>query len=427
MKKLCNISLTVIELLLIVLLSLSLVSCNSESDYEKAIKSFNEYKYSETIEYLAESLNKENDSDKDSNIEEQYILLAKAYFNNGEYLKAIRTLVKLQDETNGDKTNEFINELERGYNLLDSQGNNHKSIMVSLENDLYNHKDKRSLYLGNKYGLETIFNNFKFDLKEQYGDLMILEIDKIGNNNRFIIYPKIDSRENTVYDDITLNYKDNELDTFKVEIPISASLKPIIKTYNNNFKLLSYYKEEYEYPNLNLTDKYEVICTYHDNGALASLDRHEQRCLSREESVDIQDNKIRSDEFKDRDYYVEDYRYDYSFSDDGCLLSFEEYSFDKLLRYEELTYNDKGALTHFERINLVNDNPYMPDCEFSYEYNEDGYLIKENTIDPDVFGCYGDYTTYEYNDDYSKVTLYIHTESEDFEDEILEIDINNSN
>ena len=35
--------------------------------------------------------------------------------------------------------------------------------------------------------------------------------------------------------------------------------------------------------------------------------------------------------------------------------------------------------------------------------------------------------TYEYNDDYSKVTLYIHTESEDFEDEILEIDINNSN
>lgn len=251
MKKLCNISLTVIELLLIVLLSLSLVSCNSESDYEKAIKSFNEYKYSETIEYLAESLNKENDSDKDSNIEEQYILLAKAYFNNGEYLKAIRTLVKLQDETNGDKTNEFINELERGYNLLDSQGNNHKSIMVSLENDLYNHKDKRSLYLGNKYGLETIFNNFKFDLKEQYGDLMILEIDKIGNNNRFIIYPKIDSRENTVYDDITLNYKDNELDTFKVEIPISASLKPIIKTYNNNFKLLSYYKEEYEYPNLN--------------------------------------------------------------------------------------------------------------------------------------------------------------------------------
>lgn len=54
MKKLCNISLTVIELLLIVLLSLSLVSCNSESDYEKAIKSFNEYKYSETIEYLAE-------------------------------------------------------------------------------------------------------------------------------------------------------------------------------------------------------------------------------------------------------------------------------------------------------------------------------------------------------------------------------------
>lgn len=50
MKKLCNISLTVIELLLIVLLSLSLVSCNSESDYEKAIKSFNEYKYSETIE-----------------------------------------------------------------------------------------------------------------------------------------------------------------------------------------------------------------------------------------------------------------------------------------------------------------------------------------------------------------------------------------
>ena len=61
---------------------------------------------------------------------------------------------------------------------------------------------------------------------------MILEIDKIGNNNRFIIYPKIDSRENTVYDDITLNYKDNELDTFKVEIPISASLKPIIKTYN---------------------------------------------------------------------------------------------------------------------------------------------------------------------------------------------------
>ena len=221
MKKLCNISLTVIELLLIVLLSLSLVSCNSESDYEKAIKSFNEYKYSETIEYLAESLNKENDSDKDSNIEEQYILLAKAYFNTGEYLKAIRTLVKLQDETNGDKTNEFINELERGYNLLDSQGNNHKSIMVSLENDLYNHKDKRSLYLGNKYGLETIFNNFKFDLKEQYGDLMILEIDKIGNNNRFIIYPKIDSRENTVFDDITLNYKDNELDTFKVEIPIA--------------------------------------------------------------------------------------------------------------------------------------------------------------------------------------------------------------
>ena len=84
MKKLCNISLTVIELLLIVLLLLSLVSCNSESDYEKAIKSFNEYKYSETIEYLTESLNKENDSDKDSNIEEQYILLAKAYFNNGE-------------------------------------------------------------------------------------------------------------------------------------------------------------------------------------------------------------------------------------------------------------------------------------------------------------------------------------------------------
>ena len=35
--------------------------------------------------------------------------------------------------------------------------------------------------------------------------------------------------------------------------------------------------------------------------------------------------------------------------------------------------------------------------------------------------------TYEYNDDYSKVTLYIHTESEDFEDEILEIDINSAN
>ena len=404
----------IIKLSFILLLLVSLVSCKSETNYDKAIKSFNDYKYDETIDYLNKSLNEDSDD-----LEDQYILLAKAYFNNDEYLKAIRTLVKSKDETSGDKTNEFIKELEHGYDLLDDKGNNYKSIMLSLENDLYNHKDIRSLYLGNVYGLETIFNNFKFDLNEHYGDIMILEIDHISNNNRFIIYPKIDSKENTIYDDVTINYKDNELDTFKVEIPVNASLKPSTKIYNNKFKLISYYKEEYEYPNLNLADKYEVICTYHDNGTLASLDRHEQRCLNRQESINIQDNKISSDEFKDRDYYIEDYKYDYSFSDDGCLLSFEEYSFEDLLRYEELTYNDKGALTYFKRINLVNDNPYMPDCEYSYEYNEDGYLIKVNTIDPDVFKDYGDYTTYEYNDDYSKVIITTH-QNENIQDEICE-------
>ena len=108
------------KLLFILLLSLSLFSCKGDSNYEKGLQAFENHNYEVAVTYLENSLTEDNDINK----EDINLILSKAYINLGKYIEAVEIL----DGTDGNKTNEFIDELLKGYDLINEDGINHKTV-----------------------------------------------------------------------------------------------------------------------------------------------------------------------------------------------------------------------------------------------------------------------------------------------------------
>lgn len=232
-----------------------------------------------------------------------------------------------------------------------------------------------------------ISNYSSFGSDQLLGDLMILEIDNINDDNTLIIYPRIDSRKN-IKNQAYLNYKDNKLDTVEVRTK-SAKLNPKLRIYSSDLRLLSYSYEEYDYSNLEETCKYECSLNYHKNGTLANYSEH----------IQIPKND------KDSNNYTIDKRQEILFSETGLSLSYKEHDFDELKCIDELEY-DNDRIIHYKKTYLIKDKQYENNLEYIFGYNDDGYLIRRNVVEGNGIGeVAGDYSIYEYSEDYSIVNI----------------------
>lgn len=117
------------------------------------------------------------------------------------------------------------------------------------------------------------------------------------------------------------------------------------------------------------------------------------------------DIDINIDDIKNRQSYVNEYTRIRTYTKDERFLKEEYYEFDILKREVVATYDENNRVINYSANNYEGyDNGYEQPFEWSYEYNDDGYLVKEEIIRRDVFYPEGYYATYEYSEDYTTVT-----------------------
>lgn len=392
-----------------IFLSLLLFSCKSETNYEKGLQAFNNYNYEEAITYLENSLIEDNGINK----EDINIILSKAYINLGKYIEAIEIL----DGIDGNKTNEFIDELLKGYDLINEDGINHKTVKICV--------DKNPGYITGLnlegYIIESTHLQGPHPVSEYHQYLMVLEIDNTGDNHKFLTSYY---NEKELYDTfghvneslgVSLNYQNGELDTFTVsEGSFDCVWETDIytRTYDSDFKIQKYANETYypiEVDNHNILEE-EFI--YYENGALEKYTYNRKCFVTDREICEIMDHfllgddlDINIDDIKNRQSYVNEYTRIRTYTKDERFLKEEYYEFDILKREVVATYDENNRVINYAANNYEGyNNGYEQPFEWSYEYNDDGYLVKEEIIRRDVFYPEGYYATYEYSEDYTTVT-----------------------
>ncbi|MGN1054608.1 MAG: tetratricopeptide repeat protein [Erysipelotrichaceae bacterium] len=407
------------KLLFILLLSLSLFSCKGDSNYEKGLQAFENHNYEEAVTYLENSLTEDNDINK----EEINLILSKAYINLGKYIEAIEIL----DGTDSNKTNEFIDELLKGYDLINEDGINHKTVKISLYKEPYPNVGIN--LRGNLYNIENTFPVFcEQYIYDHYRDVMILEIDKINYNHRFFTCSINDTELNDGINGfsenikVAIDYKNGEPDAFTVtedNSNVEWCTKVYTRVYDNEFNIQKYTTETYYPIDVEGKDILEAEFSYHDNGALAKYDYRIKRFLTDQEICNIMDSYIHKEEIhfdindiKKRQDYVKNESGIFTYTEDERFLKEEYYESDILKRNVTAVYDENNRIISYTATNYKGyKSTYAYPFEWSYEYNDDGYLIKEEIIRRDIFYPEGYYATYEYSEDYTVVTVTEHCSS----------------
>ena len=201
-----------------------------------------------------------------------------------------------------------------------------------------------------------------------------------------------------------------------ITVAIPRSFKNIDGTYDSDFKIQKYANETYypiEVDNHNILEE-EFI--YYENGALEKYTYNRKCFVTDREICEIMDHfllgddlDINIDDIKNRQSYVNEYTRIRTYTKDERFLKEEYYEFDILKREVVATYDENNRVINYSANNYEGyDNWYEQPFEWSYEYNDDGYLIKEEIIRRDTFHPEGYYTTYEYSEDYTIVTVTEH-------------------
>lgn len=372
--------------LLIAIMSILLVSCQNNYDVNKEIESLNE---------------KLNIGIKD---EKAYIELFNAYIINDEFFNAARTIDKSLKNTNGNKINELINNLKDGYDIYDKNNKYYKTILIDYDvnfDPFYKDNSDIDYYKGNS---PLIGGNY--DSASYISDYLSSNNQKLYKRSNYTIYlldkdDIITDVYEYTYDVFNKQFENVIENHYKVEYIDDQTVNYI----NDNGNTECFYNGKIikqDYIDDNGSTSYKTF-EYDENGNLLKVIEYDKEGTTSTEYTRYNNGSplkvIRYSSLnEDKEFGISarTIKEIYEYAQDGRMLSRAQYFNDEISFKDTFEFDLNNRLIH-EISNDYNDSSY--NREYSYSYNDEGYLIKkDNLLNADS------YTEYIYNDDYSKVT-----------------------
>lgn len=344
---------------------------------------------------------------EDSSNEAAYIDLFDAYVINEEYFNAVRTIDQALQHSEGNAVKELINDLKDGYDVYDSNNTFHQRILIDYDLDFDPfYADKRNIdfYQGNA---PRIGGNF--DSAYYIPEYLSSNNKKLYKKSNYTIY--LLDNENTITDIYQYTYdidgrRFDHLNEqhYRVQYHSDGTVYYLyyingecwmdcyqngkimeIKCLSNNeirktfeYDQNGYLQELTEYDELGTTT---TVFKRYENGSPSAITTYSDL-----KEINDQDGTIPARRLGQTAEYTTDGRMTsriYFLNDDVTTEIFEFDSAHRLI-HEKSTNNFDPAYEY----------------EYLYSYNEDGYLIRSDSLtDPSY------HEEYTYFDNYSRVSV----------------------
>lgn len=347
----------------------------------------------------------ENILKEDNTNEDAYISLFNAYIIDDEYFKALRTLDKSLKNSEGIKTKELIDDLKDGRDIYDSNNTFYKRVLIDYDinfDPFYEDKRNIDYYQGNT---PRIGGNF--DSAYYVSEYLSSNYQKLFKDSNYTIY--------------LLNKNNNITDVYQYTYSVSGKSFTTVEEnhykvkYNNdsiNYTrddgLTYFFKDEkiikFEYLNKQNNINENVYFEYDENGFLSKLIENTDAGIITtefERSEDGSPLKITRysnlKEIKESNIKSRTIKEICEYANDGRMLSRIEYFNGELSSNDTFEFDSNNRLIYEKGVDYINAEYNR---EYTYIYNNDGYLDQRNNLINT-----NQYKKYIYNDDYSEVSI----------------------
>lgn len=343
------------------------------------------------IDSTTESLNEK--LDEGIAVETDYVKLFNDYIINGQYFEALKVIDRAVEDNGGDEIKSLIADLKDGYDVFDADGTFYKSIIIDYDINFEPEKRVNSnIYRG--YGKPITLEYFVG--AHVFKNLSLNEQDLYKKSNHTIYLLDDNDMISDVYE-----YIDEDFQHYRVEYD-GDDIYYTNDRYQDHYKNGKLIRSE----GRNLTSTFVIDYIYNDKGELTTIRCYESDDGLTTTEITRHDNGVLAKVEVFADFYLASTprtrRHIHEYDKDGMLITKTSYFNEELSNVSTYEYDEEGRLIKYKDTTPgIKYSSELANFERVYTYNSDGYRIREDDLMNTTY-----YRKYEYNDDYTEVTVY---------------------